>query len=150
MSIDSDIYTYNLADVLHRLPGRRDELLRVLHSIDTSQHLYLNQWRDVIIHPDVLTNVESLIRRFELNGLQLHGYGCNLLAKILSSDISHLDTFQYNYSNLIELLLRILLEHKKYVMITYILSILCHDRPKHFIELCTIGILLLYDSCNVI
>lgn len=112
--------------------------LRGLHS---NGHIYHHQWQPLLMsHPCLLDTSFEILRKYESNGLQLHGYGCWFFERVVVSVGHPLSSSQkMTAEQMLEMILRVLLEHKTFASCNQILAKLCDDEPKYFGKICEIG-----------
>jgi hypothetical protein len=102
-----------------KLFSDKNYLYNTFSLIKSHQHLYHSQWLSLIeTIPNLFEISFELLQRFEINGLQLNGLGCWFFHQIISFSSSSslllssiLNSKKYSPEVIIELLLRILLEH---------------------------------------
>ena len=131
----------NLFAILKNLQlERKDQLFAALKSVHDSSHLYHAQWRELDPRDHFIEKSYDMVRRYEANGLQLDGYGCWLFKKILVGAKHRLsDCARYPASDILELIMRIMLEHKTYLTCRIILTEVVAHSPPLFGLFCTIG-----------
>lgn len=153
-----------LNNLLNNLPKNdRIKLCSKLTNIFISEHLYFNEWKNIKINNKIFECVIEIIKKYETNELQLNGYGCLLLNRIIIYSNYHLNsencennnntTLTTNNNNnttnnnnnnntdnnnVIELILRILLEHSIYLVCIEILWIEMKRDSNIFLKLCNI------------
>lgn len=137
----------DLSAVLLRLPtNNHDALMTVLRDILQLSHLYVEDWKELHVDAPLVLRVVDLIRRYESNGLQLHGDGVRLLHKLtLNASSSHSDPTVMNAlleSPVIELLLRLALEHPVYDTCLEVLRLYIARELPTLIRICEIGTVL--------
>lgn len=112
--------------------------LRDLHS---NGHFYHHQWRPLrASHPELLDLSFEILRKYESNGLQLHGYGCWFFEQVVVSVGLPLSSSQkMSPDQMLEMILRVLLEHRTFLSCSQVLTKLCTDEPKYFESICEIG-----------
>lgn len=107
---------HDLSQTLSKLPVNNKDLLMVcVNDVLKLSHLYCADWK--LLSPDapLVSRVVDLIRRYESNGLQLHGDGVRLLTRL--AEAFALDasvTSALSEPPVVELLLRLALEHPIY------------------------------------
>lgn len=115
--------------------------LRELHR---NGHIYHSQWPSLKeSHPDLVATSFEVLRKYESNGLQLRGYGCWLFERVVVSVGLTLPVTDGNTdsesSRMLEMLLRVLLEHKTISICSLVFWRLCSDDHRCFATLCDIG-----------
>jgi hypothetical protein len=116
-------------------------LTSLLHPLLISDHLYHSQWEQLENQPQLFDTILHIIIKYEANGLQLHGDGVHLLQRLLShGNYSFSSSMKFSINQILEILLRILLEHPIYLIC---LEILWKEMKKDetiFRKLCSIAI----------
>ena len=131
----------NLCTVLNNLQlDRRDQLFVALKSMRNSSHIYHIQWKELDPNDCFIEKSYDMVRRYEANGLQLDGFGCWLFEKVLVGAKHRISSCtRYPPSDILELILRIMLEHKAYLTCRNILTEVVSDLPPLFGLFCSIG-----------
>ena len=121
--------------------GNRAELYQQLRHIRRKGHLFHHQWRGLKeTLPDLVDTSFEVLRKYESNGLQLSGQGCWFFEQVVVSvGLSLSCSKKFTEEQMLEMILRVLLEHKTYPSCCHVLFKLCVDEPKHFISICEIG-----------
>lgn len=118
----------------------RLQLFKSLARIHTFSHIYYDEWKYFVPTAQILQNIVAIMQKYELNGLQLNGYACSILSRILIISPDLITKSQYSESKIIELIFRILVEHSNYLVCLSILTnLIRHDRTV-FLKVCKIGI----------
>mmetsp|Transcript_22438 Transcript_22438/g.32725 ORF Transcript_22438/g.32725 Transcript_22438/m.32725 type:complete len:1238 (+) Transcript_22438:101-3814(+) len=132
----------SLINILKTLPvNDRPSLFHTLQGIHRQSHIYHNQWSLFEPDPELLERAIDLMRRYEANGLQLNGYGCWLFERIVVASRHRLDSsLVYPEDSILNLVLRILLEHTTHVSCVLILHEAIRQNPESFKKLCDIGV----------
>lgn len=131
----------DLAQTLSRLPVHNRDLLMVsLNDLLKLSHLYCDDWRRLEIDVPLVSRVVDLIRRYESNGLQLHGDGVRILNKIADHSRGNEDLLMaLSEAPVVELLLRLALEHPVYDACLAVLDIVAETVPAVLGRICDIG-----------
>ena len=131
----------SLNSILNNLPvSTRNDLFDILKSLHDSSHIYHNQWGALHPNDGFIEKSYELVRRYESNGLQLDGYGCWLFEKVLVRARHRIsECTRYPPSDILELTLRIMLEHKCFLSCKNILVEVVADSAALFKEICLIG-----------
>ena len=132
----------NLATIINTLSlNDRALLYGELRDLYSNGHVHHHQWPPLLTsHPHLLDTAFEILRKYESNGLQLHGYGCWFFERVVVSAGHSLSSSQkMTADQMLEMILRVLLEHKTYASCSQILSKLCADEPKYFRSICEIG-----------
>ena len=132
-SLETIIDTLSLND--------RSTLYDQLRNIFCNGHMYHHQWQALgSTHPHILDTSFEILRKFESNGLQLHGYGCWFFEQVIVSVQQPLHSSQnMTEEQMLEMILRVLLEHNSFLSCVQIISKLCSDELKYFNNICEIG-----------
>eukprot|EP00603_Paraphysomonas_imperforata_P015397 CAMPEP_0114478772 /NCGR_PEP_ID=MMETSP0104-20121206/16173_1 /TAXON_ID=37642 ORGANISM="Paraphysomonas imperforata, Strain PA2" /NCGR_SAMPLE_ID=MMETSP0104 /ASSEMBLY_ACC=CAM_ASM_000202 /LENGTH=1399 /DNA_ID=CAMNT_0001654005 /DNA_START=55 /DNA_END=4255 /DNA_ORIENTATION=- len=119
----------------------RSSLYIELRNIYRNGHFYHHEWPTLkTSHPHLFDTSFDLLRKFESNGLQLHGYGCWFFQQVVVSVGLHMDDSDKVKTNqVLEVVLRVLLEHSCYTRCVQIFHTLCESQPERFGRLCEIG-----------
>lgn len=131
------------AYLLSCLSNDKMNLFLSLSSLRASSHLYYTQWnhlKDEI--PDLLDQIFDLIRKYEINGLQLHGLGCWLFEKIIRDSKYQIQQTKYSEEIILEVILRILFEHPIPTICQEILIEALRQNPSAIYLICKIGRIL--------
>jgi hypothetical protein len=130
-TLDSILLNFPLHD--------RGQAFQILKCIRRQAHQYYDKWK-TLNKSDCLNLVIDILRRYEANGLQLGGYGCWFFERLVLESHLMLDTSsKYSEDSIIELLLRMLLEHDCYTNCISILSASIKLSPPRFRSICDIG-----------
>lgn len=140
---DVDILTRkeDLQLALARLPSHNRDLLMVnIHEVLKHSHLYEADWKALTVDAALMARVVDIIRRYECHGLQLNGEGVRLLLKIA---MHSRDTPQVVASlsdpSVLELLLRLAVEHPVYDNCLAVLDVAIQADPVLLVRVCEIG-----------
>jgi hypothetical protein len=127
----------DLKQTLMKLPiNNREELYMLLRNIFQYSHIYYSEWKDIVIDTHVVHEVVNIIRRYESNELQLHGDGVRLLYQLSTvTSNKHAIIQVLSDASVIELLLRLLLEHPIYGICISILDQIVSADSTWFIRL---------------
>jgi hypothetical protein len=130
-----------LQDILSQLPENdRRQLFLTILGVRSAGHVYLNKWNEADVDSSVLDRIVDIVRRYESNGLQLNGYGCWLLERIIvRTSIKISDSAKYSEASILELILRIFLEHPVYNTCVSMLYAIVRRSDGAFTNLCQIG-----------
>jgi hypothetical protein len=136
----------SLISVLRKLScDSKNTLFQNLKDLHDFSHIYHNQWKDLVVEDNIIEKSFDIVRRYEANGLQLDGYGCWLLEKVFATARHRItDCHRYPPSDILELVLRIMLEHKVYLGMKNALVEIVSTSPDLFELFCTIGLLLCF------
>lgn len=135
--------------------NNRSSLFEELRNIYRDGHLHHRHWSALKdTHPHLLDTSFDLLRKYESNGLQLHGYGCWLFEQVIVAVGLPLECSEKQTPDqVLEVVLRVLLEHACYARCALVLHSVCSATPEHFSRLCDIGelsrILVLLNVCYV-
>ena len=129
-----------LANVLSTLPvHNRDELYMIIRDILRQSHVYYYDWQDIKVGIQLIGTVVDIIRRYDLNGLQMNGDSLKLLYQLASVSSSTVITASLSDNSVIELILRLLLEHPIYDICICILDIIISSSTEPTILFSHIG-----------
>lgn len=95
----------------------RNDLYFLFHKIIVQGHLYHSQWQNLPLQSQIFDLLIQLIQKYEANGLQLTGYGVMILERLLvEGNCTFTMSSKYSLDTILEVLLRILLEHPIYLL----------------------------------
>lgn len=119
----------------------RSRLCDELNYINRNGHIYHHQWPALkISHPKLLDTSFDILRKFESNGFQLHGIGCWFFERVVVSVGLGIDgSMKQSPVQILEMLLRVLLEHPCYHRCVMVFHSLCAATPELFETICDIG-----------
>jgi hypothetical protein len=123
----------------------RDALMVCLREVLQLSHLYVADWRALQVEPALIYRVVDLIRRFESNGLQLNGDGIRILHKLAES-AAYVPAVMAALADppVLELLLRLSLEHPVYDACLAVLGLVVAHAPPALVRICEMGRWLCY------
>lgn len=118
----------------------RDDLFVTLREILQLSHLYYLDWQHLQVDSALVHTVVDIIRRYESNGLQLHGDAIRLLLKLATSHVhSKVILSTLSDQSVIELLLRLTLEHPVYEICLAVLGVIVAADDFVFSKICDMG-----------
>ena len=136
----------DLQMVLARLPSHNRDLLMVnIHDVLKLSHLYVEDWKALAVDAALMARVVDVIRRYECNGLQLNGEGVRLLLKIAihsNTNSSAQVVASLSDPSVVELLLRLAMEHPVYDNCLAVLDVAIRAEPTLLARVCEIGMIL--------
>lgn len=121
--------------------NNRANLIEQLGHIRRNGHVYHCQWKQLKkSHPHLLDTSFDILRKFESNGLQLSGHGCWFFEQVVVSvGLTLKSSLKFGEDQMLEMILRVFLEHKTFSNCCQVLSRLCIDDPTYFKTVCDIG-----------
>lgn len=131
--------------------SNKNYLIQSLTLIRSHEHLYYSQWIEFSKHHSNLFDLTfELLKQYEINGLQLHGLGCWFFYQIFHlSNLNLLHSSKYSKEIIIELLLRILLEHSSVATLCIaIFTEIIKNNPECVQIICQIGKFLCSNSSS--
>jgi hypothetical protein len=139
-NINIDTNYDDLEVILRDLPLNDRALLSTkLTRIYVNGHIYHNQWENFKFQSILLENVVDMVQKYESNGLQLHGHACWILVKLIDISPNLLSSTRHSEQIILELILRIIVEHSNHItLITIFRRLVDHD-PTKFSMICKIG-----------
>ncbi len=132
----------------------RDELFVTLREILQLSHLYISDWQVLVVDASLVVQVVDIIRRYESNGLQLHGDGVRLLLLLAtgpSAEPSRAVVSAMSDPPVVEVLLRLALEHPVYNTCCAIMEVALSRDELVFSRICDMSkyFCVLHDELTV-
>jgi hypothetical protein len=126
------------------IPNEKNKLFSFLNSIRIATHLYYDQWKDINEKIDDILDISfEILRKYEINGLQLNGLGCWFFSQVVRIGKCQINkSKKYSEEIILEVILRIFFEHPVATLCQGILIEALKQNPSAIFLICQIGNIL--------